>query len=179
MEIILQKRRSRGEIRTVIINETEVLVKHKSRLVIPKVLRVRALQWYHRYLQHPGISRLEETLVTVMYWSGLRADVRRHVKFCDRCQKGNQRAWQYGHVPPKIADQVPWQKVCADLIGPYTIKGLDGKIKDFMCLTMIDPATGWFEIIELPTVLRIEKNGKVTEKVVIEKSSAKVARLFN
>jgi hypothetical protein len=43
------------------------------------------------------------------------------------------------------------------LIGPYTIKGLDGKIMDFMCLTMIDPATGWFEIVELPTVLRIEK----------------------
>ena len=56
-----------GKIRTVIIDETEVLVKHKSRLVIPKVLRVRALQWYHHYLQHPGISRLEETLGTVMY----------------------------------------------------------------------------------------------------------------
>jgi len=146
-----------GKIRTVIIDETEVLVKHKSRLVIPKVLRVRALQWYHHYLQHPGISRLEETLVTVMYWPGLRADVRRHVKSCDRCQKGKRRARQYGHVPPKIADQVPWQKVCVDLIGPYTIKGLDGKIMDFMCLTMIDPATGWFEIVELPTVLRIEK----------------------
>ena len=32
-----------GKVRTVIIDETEVLVKHKSRLVIPKVLRARAL----------------------------------------------------------------------------------------------------------------------------------------
>ena len=31
------------------------------------------------------------------------------------------------------------------------------KIMDFMCLTMIDPATSWFEIIELTPVLRIEK----------------------
>ena len=41
-----------GNIRTVIIDKTEVLVKHKLRLVIPKVLQVRALQlqWYHHYL---------------------------------------------------------------------------------------------------------------------------------
>ena len=146
-----------GKIRKVIIDETEILVKDKSRLVIPKVLQARAVQWYHHYLQHPGISRLEETLVAVMYWSGLRADVRRHVKSCERCQKGKRRTRQYGHVPPKIADQIPWQKVCVDLIGPYTIKGRDGKIMDFMCLTMIDPASGWFKMVELPTVLRIEK----------------------
>ena len=170
----------RGKIRKVIIDETDVLVKDKSRLVIPKVLQARALQWYHHYLQHPGETRLEETLVAVMYWPGLRADVRRHVKSCKRCQLGKRRKRKYGHVPSKIADQVPWQKVCVDLIGPYTVKGRDGKIMDFMCLTIIDPATGWFEIVELPTVLRIEKkNGKATEKWVIDKSSAEVARLFN
>ena len=141
----------------MISNETEVLVKDKSRLVIPKVLQAKALQWYHHYLQHPGETRLEETLVAVMYWPGLRADVRRHVKSCNRCQLGKRRKRKYGHVPSKIADQVPWQKVCVDLIGPYTIKGRDGKIMDFMCLTMIDPASGWFEVVELPTVLRIEK----------------------
>ena len=82
------------------------------------------------------------------------------MKYCDCSQKGtNERgSTQYGHVPPKIADQVPWQKVCVDFIGPSTIKGLDGKIMDFMCLTIIDPATGWFEIVELTTILRMEKN---------------------
>ena len=121
------------------------------------MLQARALQWYHHYLQHPGVSRLEETLVTVMYWPGLRANVRRHVKSCKRCQKGKRRSRQYGQVPPKIADQVPWQKVCVNLIGPYTLKGLDGKIMDFMCLTIIDPATGWFEMAELPTIIRIPR----------------------
>ena len=39
----------------------------------------------------------------------------------------------------------------------YTkVNGCDGKIMDFMCLTMVDPATGWFEMADLPTVLRIE-----------------------
>jgi hypothetical protein len=42
--------------------------------------------------------------------------------------------------------------LCVDLIGPYTLKGKYGSSIYFMCLTMIDPATSWFEIVELPTV---------------------------
>ena len=36
-----------------------------------------------------------------------------------------------------------------DLIGPYTLKSKDGTQIDFMCVTMIDPATSWFEIMEM------------------------------
>ena len=36
-----------------------------------------------------------------------------------------------------------------DLIGPYILKGKDKTQIDFMCITMIDPATSWFEIVEL------------------------------
>ena len=39
-----------------------------------------------------------------------------------------------------------------DLIGPYTLKGKDKTEIDFMCLTMIDPATTWLKIVELPVV---------------------------
>jgi hypothetical protein len=42
--------------------------------------------------------------------------------------------------------------LCVDLIGPYTLKGKDGSSTNFMCLTMIDPTTSWFKIVELPTV---------------------------
>ena len=67
-----------------------------------------------------------------------------------------------------------------DLIGPYRIKAKDGTILDFMCLTMIDPATGWFEIIELPnTDVTYVKQGEEITKVIIDKSSAIVSRLFN
>eukprot|EP00985_Skeletonema_marinoi_P026064 scaffold19828_cov58-Skeletonema_marinoi.AAC.1 len=31
------------------------------------------------------------------------------------------------------------------------IKSEDGTRLEFMCLTMVDPATGWFEVVELPT----------------------------
>ncbi len=53
----------------------------------------------------------------------------------------------------------PWEALCVDLIGPYTLNGKDGSSIDFMCLTMIDPATSWFEILELPT-LPIKTIGK-------------------
>jgi hypothetical protein len=46
----------------------------------------------------------------------------------------------------------PWKALCVDLIGPYNLKGKDGSSIDFRYLTMIDPATSWFEIAELPTV---------------------------
>ncbi len=36
-----------------------------------------------------------------------------------------------------------------DLIGLYTLKGKDGTEIDFMCLNKIDPASSWFEIVEL------------------------------
>ena len=51
---------------------------------------------------------------------------------------------------------------------------------DFMCLTMIDPATGWFEIVELSNtdVLYVRKGEEVVE-VIIDKSSKCIARLFN
>ena len=86
----------------------------------------------------------------------------------------------YGHLAPKIAETTPWQCVCCDLIGPYTIKGKDGSILDFMCLTMIIPATGWFEIIELPnmSVTYVQK-GKEIVDITIDKSSAQISPLFN
>ncbi len=49
----------------------------------------------------------------------------------------------------KLAITIPWEAVCVDLIGPYTLEGKDRTQIDFMCVTMIDPATSWFEIVEL------------------------------
>ena len=108
------------------------------------------VKWYHHYLQHPGETRLEETLKATMYWPGMLPTIRRFVKTCERCQKGKRRKRKYSELPPKLAVAVPWSTVSVDLIGPYTIKSKDGTILDFMCLTMIDSATGWFEIVELP-----------------------------
>ncbi len=42
-----------------------------------------------------------------------------------------------------------------DLISQYTLKGKDNTSINFMCLTIFDPTTSWFKIIQLPTVTKL------------------------
>jgi hypothetical protein len=48
----------------------------------------------------------------------------------------------------KRAEAMPWDRLCVNLIGPYEIKSkVKGvKIPPLKAITMINPATGWFEI---------------------------------
>ena len=50
----------------------------------------------------------------------------------------------------------PWEALCVDLVGPFTLKGKDGSSIDFMALTMIDPTSSWFEVVKLPTINAID-----------------------
>ena len=57
----------------------------------------------------------------------------------------------------------PWECLCVNLIGPYTLKGKDGSQIDFMAVTTIDPTFSWFKIVELPLVEQLRTitvNGK-------------------
>ena len=49
----------------------------------------------------------------------------------------------------KVAEATPWQTLCVDLIGPYELIQSNKKPIELWALTMIDPATGWFEIVEI------------------------------
>jgi hypothetical protein len=69
-------------------------------------------------------------------------------KTCPTCQRTKKTSKKYGHLPIKEAEANPWEKLCVDMIGPYTIKNLKTKKKlRIHCVTMIDPATGWLEIV--------------------------------
>ena len=58
---------------------------------------------------------------------------------------------KYGQLPAKEAEAEPWDKLCVDLIGPYKFKQPNSKNDvDLWCAAMIDPATGWIEIAEIP-----------------------------
>jgi hypothetical protein len=85
-----------------------------------------------------------------MYWKGMCRSVHAHVKKCHKCQINKRSKHKYGKLPTKFVVTKPWNTLCVHLIGPYTLKGKDGTVIDFMCVTMIDPATIWFEIVELP-----------------------------
>ena len=171
---------SEHQYRVSILEDTRIITDGAYRMVIPSSLQERAVQWYHHWLQHPGQTRLEETLRHSMTWPNLRGVVRKHTKYCRSCQKNKQRKLLYDKLPSKRVISRPWEALCVDLIGPYTLKGQDGSELDFMCLTMIDPASSWFEMVELP-VIEVEsmKDGKVKTKEIFDKTSAQIANLAN
>jgi hypothetical protein len=134
-----------------LIEDTKVLCKN-GKIIVLASLRCSAVSWYHHYLQHPGHLRLEEMVRSMMYWKGMHTTIRRYVITCRSCPVNKRHSQKYGHLPPKLVMMTPWKALCVDLIHPYTLKGQDGSNIYFMCLTMIDPATSWFKIMELPTV---------------------------
>jgi hypothetical protein len=62
---------------------------------------------------------------------------------------------KYGHVLSKLVIMTPQRALCVHLMREYTLKGKDNTSINFMCLTMIDPATSWFNTTKLPTVTKI------------------------
>ena len=131
------------------IEGIELRTTKEGKIYIPAKLRHRIIGWYHLYLRHPGSARLEHTLRIAFWWPELRKDVEAHTAKCPECQKHKKVRKQYGHLPPKEAEpSVPWDRVNVDLIGPLTVKAKNGTFT-FDALTMIDPATGWFEIKEV------------------------------
>eukprot|EP00804_Cyclotella_cryptica_P014532 CCRYP_004821-RA/>CCRYP_004821-RA protein AED:0.22 eAED:0.22 QI:0/0/0/1/0/0/2/0/312 len=111
---------------------------------------------------------------------------------CHSCQVNKQRQSKYGKLPTKLAITNPWEALCVDLIGPYTLKGKDKTQIDFMCITMINPATSWFEIVKLPasqlkeldiptgTKGQRSKDTHVqTKQPYFDKSSATVGNIVN
>ena len=55
-------------------------------------------------------------------WTNLHDDVEKLCKSCKICQLTKKTKIKYGKLPPKEAEVTPWDTLCIDLIGPYTIK---------------------------------------------------------
>ena len=117
-----------------------------------------------------------------MWWRIICPEIRKHMKTCVHCQLGKRPKRKYGHLLPKIAHVIHWNQVCVDLLGPYKVKAKDKPVMDFMCLTIIDPAMSWFEIVELPNkdvpYIR-DKDKEEIKEVIPNKSSTCIAILFN
>ena len=70
----LQQQKVTTKLKETLIENTYVLCK-EGKMIIPKTLQHHAVAWYHHYLQHPGHTRLEDTLRSAMYWKNIRKDV--------------------------------------------------------------------------------------------------------
>ncbi len=88
-------RMSKKDMCLQLIEDTIVLCKN-GKLIILASLQHRAVAWYHHYPQHPGHSCLKETMRSVIYWKGMRTNIRRYVKPCRSCQVNKRHSLRYG-----------------------------------------------------------------------------------
>jgi Integrase zinc binding domain len=119
---------------------------YNNKIVVPKHLQKHVIDWYHITLCHPGSNGTEATIAQHLFWPKMRDQITNYVQACPTFLRNKRKVKKYGHIPPKEAEATPWDKMCIDLIGPYTIcrKGKQDLI--CKCVTTIDPAIGWFEI---------------------------------
>ena len=138
---------------------TEInLLCYSDRIVVPKVLQAKILEWYHHLLVHPGRDRTLKSIQQHFYWKGMSKDVEKYCKKCPICQTCKVNKKKYGLLPAKEPEVVPWHQLCVDLIGPYKIpirkyaksKDVKKKYSTIWCVTMIDPAISWFEMKQIP-----------------------------
>jgi Integrase zinc binding domain len=126
-----------------------MLICYKDKIVIPDKLQKPIVTWYHMQLCHPGETRTERTIRQHFWFKNLRELVHNTCKKCPTCQKCKISHMKYGHLPEKEAESEPWERLCVDLIGPYSVKQKGNEPLQLWCVTMIDPATGWFEMKEI------------------------------
>ena len=127
---------------------------------MPQSLCRHGLYWHHFYLNHPGGSRLAKNIQWVCYWKGPATQSELFAKTCKTCQQFKKRKTLYGNFPPKnIKELKPLDSVHVDLIVPYSKSirhhnpggAIIRKDASLTCMTMIDPATGWFKFFDIPT----------------------------
>lgn len=56
---------------------------------------------------------------------------------------------KYGKLPENLVVTNLWEVLYVDLIGLHILKGNGRTQIDYMCVTMLDLATSWFEIAEV------------------------------
>ena len=97
-----------------------------------------------------------------------------------------KRKTLYGHLRSKnIAELKLWNLVHVDLIGPYREsirqQQIDSKVicknASLTYMKIIDPTTGWFKIVEIPT-FDLEEVA-LSNNDYIDISSAMVSQMFN
>ena len=55
---------------------------------------------------------------------------------------------KYCKLPAKLAEEIPWNKLCVDIIVPYKVRRKGRYHLILKSITIIDPVTGWSEIMQ-------------------------------
>ena len=137
-------------------DKTYELIIKDGKIYVPEYLQQKCAEWYHLNLMHPGETRLEFTIAQHYTWIGLRKTCINVCQACELCKVAKKRGKKYGKLPPKPTPEIiPWHTLCIDLVGPYKFGApyikdkLNPNYCTLLCLTMLDPATGFFEVVEI------------------------------
>jgi hypothetical protein len=79
--------------------KTIPLIVYNGKIVIPKILTKRIVEWYHVNLCHPGKTRTELTIRQYFTWNNLRQTVHEVCSTCDICQRTRRNFKMYGKLP--------------------------------------------------------------------------------
>ena len=74
------------------------------------------------YLLQPGMDRTEEMIHQHFYCTNNRDAVHKQISNCDTYQRIKLPNKKYGKLPAKLAEEIPWNKICVDLLGTYIIQ---------------------------------------------------------
>ena len=78
-----------------------------NRIVVPKALQPKILEWYHYLLVHPGRDRMLKSISQHFYWKGMAKDVEKYCRKCPICQTSKVNKKKYGLLPPEEPEVVP------------------------------------------------------------------------
>ena len=118
-------------------------------IVVPVKFRQQVLKLAHESILggHLGVKKTTEKILMHFFWPGMHADVVRHCRSCEPCQrtmpKGKVSKVPLGSTP--LIDE-PFRRIAMDLIGP--IEPVTTKGNRFI-LTVVDYATRYPEAVAL------------------------------
>jgi hypothetical protein len=88
--------------------KTRELICYINRIVVPKELQSRVIQWYQNYLGHLGINLTKETIGQHLRWQKMRNQITNWVTVCSTCQLNKcKTSEKFGHLPEKEAEAIP------------------------------------------------------------------------
>ena len=68
------------------------------------------------------MDRIEAMILQHLYCLVIRYAARKEVNNCDICQRKKRSNAKYFKLPTKEAAEIPWNKLCVDLIGTCIIR---------------------------------------------------------
>ena len=68
------------------------------------------------------MDRTEAMIHQDLYCTIIREAVQKEVTNCDTCQHTKLSHIKYGKLLAEEAEEIPWNTLCVDIIGPYYIQ---------------------------------------------------------